>query len=106
MPDPHIYPRTKTSPQTKTVTLSVSEKPTKKIQELASSILRHFIQTLHRESTLAFLTHLDLIFYRTIEANVKCFAILDCLQFYLIDLPLMLGETGWLVHNGNPFCAP
>ena len=75
-------------------------------QEVASSVLRNLIKTLHGESTLAFLTHLDLIFYRTIEANVKCFAILDCLQLYLIDLPLMLGETGWLVHNGNPFCAP
>ena len=74
-------------------------------QEVASSVLRKFIQTLHGESTLAFLAHLDLIFYRTIEANVKCFAILDCLLFYLLEFPLMLGETGWLDHNGNSCCA-
>jgi len=70
-----------------------------------SCILRYLVKTLHRKSTLAFLAHLHLIFYRTIETDVKCFAILDCLQLYLIEFPLMLGETGWLVHNGNSCCA-
>lgn len=75
------------------------------VTKIPLCIFRDFVESFHRESTLAFLTHFDLIFYRTIEADVKCFAILDCLQFYLIDLPLMLGETGWLVHNGNSCCA-
>ncbi len=71
----------------------------------ASCILRYLVKTLHRKSTLTFLAHLHLIFYRAIETDVKFLAILDRLQLSLIDLPLILTETGWLVHNGNSCCA-
>jgi hypothetical protein len=66
---------------------------------LPSHILRDLVQTLHGESTLAFIAHLPLIFYRTIETDVKRFAVLNFLQFLLIDLPLKVREALWLIDR-------
>ena len=66
---------------------------------MPSHILRNLVKTLHGESTLAFIAHLPLIFYRTIEADVKGLTVLNFLQFLLIDLPLKVREALWLIDR-------
>jgi len=62
------------------------------------NILYNSVKTLHWEVTLAFLCHCLLVFYRTIEADVKFLAVLDERNVLLVVVPLGLRETIRLVH--------